>query len=177
MGRAGQGRAGHSRAGQGTAGQGTAAGQGARWCGRPSLSLFADELCLGVRPSRLRRKEASQLTLPAAWSLPYECVAVRHLLFTCLAGWMRLFNYFLTRPVRCNHVCGHSSLSLQPPSTHCEEKAQKRYKPFLVNNLPRHSVLKKCTEVLSLFPVVFCTDPYGHHRHYVVSAYSVHFLC
>ena len=58
---------------------------------------------------------------------------------------------------------------------------RKSYRTFMVNNSPRPSVLKGVQEFYTFsISVVFCTEPYGHHREYVqklciLSPYSM--LC
>ena len=64
-----------------------------------------------------------------------------------------------------------------PPPPHCEKEAQKKYRTFLANNLPRQSVLGVVWKFCTCFPLYF-VQPDGHHREYVhihsvLSSYSI----
>ena len=60
---------------------------------------------------------------------------------------------------------------------HCEKKVQKKYRTFLVNNLPRHSVLKGVRKFCACFLWYFVQSLMGTtenmYRHSVHSPYSI----
>ena len=68
-------------------------------------------------------------------------------------------------------------LALDSAAPHCEKKAQKKYRTFLVNNLPRHSVPKEvrkfCTCFLWYFVQSLMDTTENMYRHSVLSPYSI----
>ena len=63
------------------------------------------------------------------------------------------------------------------PGLDCEEKAQKKYRTFLVNDWSRHSVSKEvrkfCTCFLWYFEQSLMNTTYNMCRHSVLSSYSI----